>query len=192
MIRDEGGPVAINSEFGWVVTGQTNDTESKLKVSSVNLLIEEHGSSTPFPFQLREETDLSKCLNRFWEIESMGIQEPNEEKSTDKEFLKNIQYLEDEERYEVNLPWKADVIPKSNSYGLCLKRLHQLKSRLGKDKPLLQEYDKIIKDQEKMGIIDPVIVQDETSYFLPHHGVIREDKETTKLQVVFDGSAKST
>ena len=192
MIRDEGGPVAINTEFGWVVTGQTNDTESKSKVSSVNLLIEEHGSSTPFPFQLREETDLSKCLNRFWEIESMGIQEPNEEKSTDKEFLKNIQYLEDEERYEVNLPWKADVIPKSNSYGLCLKRLHQLKSRLDKDKPLLQEYDKIIKDQEKMGIIDPVIVQDETSYFLPHHGVIREDKETTKLRVVFDGSAKST
>ena len=122
----------------------------------------------------------------------MGIQEPNEEKSTDKEFLKTIQYLEDEERYEVNLPWKADVIPKSNSYGLFLKRLHQLKSRLDKDKPLLQEYDKIIKDQEKMGIIDPVVVQDETSYFLPHRGVIPEDKETTKLRVVFDGSAKST
>ena len=30
----------------------------------------------------------------------------------------------------------------------------------------------------------------EGSYFLHHHGVIREDKETTKLHVVFDGSAK--
>ena len=157
MIRGEGGLVAINSEFGWVVTGLTNDAESKSKVSSLNLLIEERGSSTQ--------------LNRFWEIESMGIQESNEEESTDKEFLKNIQYLEDEERYEVNLPCK---------------------SRLDKDKPLLQEYDKIIKDLEKMGIIDPMIVQDKTSYFLPHHGVIREDKETTKLRVVFDGSAKST
>lgn len=27
-------------------------------------------------------------------------------------------------------------------------------------------------------------------HFLPHHGMIREDKETTKLRVVFDGSAK--
>jgi len=27
---------------------------------------------------------------------------------------------------------------------------------------------------------------------LPHHGVTREDKETTKLHIVFDGSAKDT
>ena len=27
-------------------------------------------------------------------------------------------------------------------------------------------------------------------HFLPHHGVIHEDKETTKLRVGFDGSAK--
>ena len=31
---------------------------------------------------------------------------------------------------------------------------------------------------------------DEETYYLPHHGVIRSDKETTKLQVVFNGSAK--
>jgi hypothetical protein len=92
----------------------------------------------------------------------------------------------------VNLPWKTDVIPRSSSYGLCLKHLHQLKSRLDKDKLVLQEYDRIIKDQEKMGIIDSVTGPDETSYYLPHHGVIREDKETAKLRVVFDGSAKGT
>ena len=28
-------------------------------------------------------------------------------------------------------------------------------------------------------------------HFLPHHGVLREDKSTTKLRVAFDGSAKS-
>ena len=27
-------------------------------------------------------------------------------------------------------------------------------------------------------------------HFLPHHGVICKDKETTKLRVIFDGSAK--
>ena len=25
---------------------------------------------------------------------------------------------------------------------------------------------------------------------MPHHGVVREDKQTTKLRLVFDGSAK--
>ena len=28
-------------------------------------------------------------------------------------------------------------------------------------------------------------------HFLPHHGIVRTDKDTTKLRIVFDGSAKS-
>ena len=28
MVRGESGPVAVNSDFGWVVTGPTSDTES--------------------------------------------------------------------------------------------------------------------------------------------------------------------
>ena len=43
-----------------------------------------------------------------------------------------------------------------------------------------------------MGIIEPVVVSDDTSNFLPHHSVPREDKETTRLREVFDGSAKAT
>ena len=73
---------------------------------------------------------------------------------------------------------------------MCLKRLHQLKSRLDKDKQLLEQHDDIFKDQEKSGIIDSVVEPGETSHYLPHHGVIRQDKKTTKLRVVFDGSAK--
>ena len=30
----------------------------------------------------------------------------------------------------------------------------------------------------------------EGAHFLPHHGVLREDRETTKLRIVFDGSAR--
>ncbi|CAB4038631.1 Hypothetical predicted protein, partial [Paramuricea clavata] len=148
MVRDESGPVAINSDFGWVVAGPTSDTESCSKVSGVHLLIEEQCSLlTPSSFALREdESELSKCLSQFWEIESMGI---NEEKVTKEEFLKDIRCLENEARYEVSLPWKNESIPKSNGYGMCLKRLHQLKSRLDKDKQLLEQYDNIFKDQEK-------------------------------------------
>ncbi|XP_046864671.1 uncharacterized protein LOC124459195 [Xenia sp. Carnegie-2017] len=170
IIRSEGGPVVINSEFGWIITGQMNDGEANSKFSNVNLIIEDYSFSKEFPLDKRE-LKLHECLKRFWEIESMGIKESNE--SQDQEFLKNIQYLEDEGRYEVNLPWKGEYIPKSDCYGMCLKRLHQLKSRLDKDNPLLQEYDTIIKDQVKGGIIDPVLGAHETGYFLPHHGVPR-------------------
>ncbi|CAB4022781.1 Hypothetical predicted protein [Paramuricea clavata] len=84
----------------------------------------------------------------------MGI---NEEEVTQEEFLKDILYLDNEARYEVSLPWKNESIPKSNGYGMCLKRLHQLKSRLDKDKQLLEQYDDIFKDQENSGIVDSEI-----------------------------------
>jgi len=29
-------------------------------------------------------------------------------------------------------------------------------------------------------------------HYLPHHGVVRPDKQTTKLRMVYDGSAKTT
>ena len=31
----------------------------------------------------------------------------------------------------------------------------------------------------------------EGAHFVPHHGVLREDRETTKLRIVFDGSARA-
>lgn len=34
-------------------------------------------------------------------------------------------------------------------------------------------------------------VDEEINYWFPHHGVLNENSETTKLRVVFDGSAKT-
>ena len=33
---------------------------------------------------------------------------------------------------------------------------------------------------------------DNKVHYLPHHGVVREDKDTTKLRVVYDASSKSS
>ena len=31
----------------------------------------------------------------------------------------------------------------------------------------------------------------EGAHFLPHHGALREDRETTKMRIVFDGPARA-
>ena len=74
--------------------------------------------------------------------------------------------------------------------GLLDTGLSQLQSRLKKDKALFRDYDHIIREQEREGIVEQTIINENDGYFLPHHGVIRQDKETTKLRIVFDGSAK--
>ena len=56
------------------------------------------------------------------------------------------------------------------------------------------EYDKAIREQLSSGIVervlDPAVVSGERVHYLPHHAVIRCDKETTKLRVVYDSSAR--
>ena len=110
------------------------------------------------------------------------------------EFLESIHFNENEGRYEVGQPWKEGLVPASNEYELCVTRLRQLHSRLKKNKKLLRDYDNVIRDQVKSGIIEVVPEHNYDQapmHFLPHHGVIWSDRETTKLRVVFHGSAKS-
>ena len=69
-----------------------------------------------------------------------------------------------------------------------------LKARLKKDEKLLQEYDSIFKAQLEAGIIELVPKDEEHfegAHFLLHHGVLREYRETEKLRIVFDDSARA-
>ena len=66
----------------------------------------------------------------------------------------------------------------------------------------MNEYDHIIQDQLSRGIIErmpesqvtfghPQQIQSMVHY-LPHHGVMRQDHTSTKLRIVYNGSARST
>ena len=76
---------------------------------------------------------------------------------------------------------------------MSLKRLFGLLRR--SDPSLLKEYNDVIMDQLNRGIVEmvkePNLSQNhDEPHYIPHHAVIRRDKETTKLRIVFDGSAK--
>ena len=99
------------------------------------------------------------------------------------EFLHEIEFKEG--RYEIGLPWKQiDDKPLPNDFQLSLDRLNSLYSRLEKDPEILAECTRIIDEQIKLGIVEYV-------HFLPHFAVIRKDRETTRLRIVFDGSART-
>ena len=130
-------------------------------------------------------------LRRFWELESLGI---TEESNT----IDSLAFPQDTKfdwtlgRYMVDLPWRHGCWPQSNGFSQCLERLKRLRARLQDDSQLLKEYDDIFKKQLEDNIIERVETNeyDVRYHYLPHHGVIREDKQTTRLRIVFDGSAK--
>ena len=142
---------------------------------------------------------LIHSLKGFWEIEAVGITDTLAVQSSTDQFLDHITFTGD--RYEVSLPWKEGPLNFSDHYILSLHRLRSLHRSLLKDPLILNEYDRILQEQLSKGIIERVPESQGMSnypqqtcnmiHYLPHHGIVRQDHSTTKLQIVYDGSAKS-
>ena len=135
---------------------------------------------------------LDERLKMLWELETLGIKE--DETSVYDNFINSIQLRDG--RYCVKLPWKDPYCTLPSNYDLCQKRLHGLLRRLKQDTRLLKEYDGVIREQLTKGIVEVVgdlsPQEHKRIHYLPHHAVIREEKQTTKLRIVYDASAKST
>ena len=131
-------------------------------------------------------------MKKFWELESIGVL-ANEASMHDK-FLDTIHKRDG--RYEVSLPWKEHDPLLPDNYEVAVSRLNSVLKRLRRNPELFTEYNRIIEEQSSKGIISEVDSNSEITvgrlHYLPHHPVIREDKQTTKVRIVYDASAKST
>ncbi|XP_044184801.1 uncharacterized protein LOC122964943 [Acropora millepora] len=190
-IKGDQGPTAVYSKFGWLLSGPMHDHSSSGVVSS-NLIIS-GGSDDMFGEQ---DNELVESLKKFWETESIGIISEDQLRQDDKR-KPDIHF--NGHNYEIGLPWKEDLQPSTNSYRLSESRLRSLHFKMKRDPELLRDYDRIIREQEQAGIVERVPEEDKPSnvdrgqvYFSPHHAVIRKDRETTKVRIVYDGSAKSS
>ena len=76
-----------------------------------------------------------------------------------------------------------------DNFQLCMQRLKKFKNRLTLEN-LVQKYDGQNKIIEKVPF-DEVPKNPGPDHYLPHRPVLREDKETTKIRAVFDGSCAS-
>ena len=93
----------------------------------------------------------------------------------------------------MKLPFKENHSVIHDHFFLCKKRLCNTFTRMKRNPECSKQYDNIFKQQLKTGIIEEVNkegVVGETRY-IPHHPVIRKDKTTTKVRIVFDASTSS-
>ena len=58
---------------------------------------------------------------------------------------------------------------------------------------LLRLYDKVFREQKDLDIIEEAAHSTSVGncHYLPHHAVLREGNETTKMRIVFDAFSKS-
>lgn len=92
--------------------------------------------------------------------------------------------------YETKLPWKGNHPTLPTNEAGSNRRLDQLICKLEQNGQY-EEYDSIIQNQLQEGIVEPA---PETPtgkvFYIPHKGVNRENAESTKLQIVYDASAR--
>ena len=183
--RGTAGPVAIETKLGLVLSGPADISSRTDELHS--LVMHTLPISAPIP----EMQTLDNTIRSFWELESFGI--PSTDRSLYNELRDTIVFRN--RRYEVQLPWKKPRQDLPNNYDLNLKRLNGLLRRLKHEPDILAEYHTVIKTQLQQGIMEPIENQLSVDipevHYLPHHAVVRRDKTTTKLRVVYDASARN-
>ena len=182
--RGASGPVAIDTRLGWVLSGPTSFPTREQPSSG---LVTHTLRVDALP---QDVTTSDRWLKAFWELESFGV--PDSDHSVYDKFQGTVQFKNG--RYEVALPWKDSHRILPDNYQLSLNRLDGLLRRLQQDNDILREYDSVIKTQIQQGIVEIVEQSEQTDaerfHYLPHHAVVRRDKDTTKLRIVYDASSK--
>ena len=144
-----------------------------------------------------EEVNLNKMLltqvhrddnEQLCRVDVLGLQNnaTGDKQNVYSEFKEHLSRSE-EGWYETGLPWKGNhpSFP-SNKTG-SLRRLDSLVRKLEKQ-DIIEEYDKVVKDQLDKGIVEEVDKETQNrEFYLPHKAVIRD---TTKLRIVYGGSAR--
>ena len=183
MRGPEGFPVAQNTKFGWILSGQipselSTDSNQPRNMVSMHVQFSENDKSKKFS-ELEAEPSDKKYLT--------------EEEQSCETIFDNTTTRDDTGRYVVKLPFRNEdpQYRYGNSQIIAAGRLKLLEKKLKRDPILKQRYSDVISEYIEMGhmeVITPEERESQGSVYLPHHAVIREDKTTTKVRVVFDAS----
>jgi transposase InsO family protein len=186
--RGKEGPVAVCSKLGWLLSGrldlpnQTNYSTNTATVHVMKVSVLEQDSDP-----------LMSEVRKFWEVESAGIIS-YQDTNVYQDFLDTIKYTG--RSYEVSLPWKQNHAVLPDNYSMCVSRLTSVLRRLRTNPELLAKYDLVMSEQLAEGIVEEVPDDEVESceagmrHYVSHHPVIREEKTTTKLRIVYDASAR--
>ena len=184
---DNDGLVAQQTVFGWILSGivsATGDGNDQSAVTSTQLLC------------LNDLSD--EHLKALWDLDTIGIKETSESLMMDpvhSKFLETVSF--ENSRYQVELPFNDNASRLLDNVKQAHARLNILNKKLEKDPPLKQRYSDVFSELESLGIIEEVPeidIQrqsaDNSTFYMPHRPIVKEDRVSTKVRPVFDASAK--
>ena len=181
-------PMAQATQFGWVISGPA---------------IRKHQSTRPVPAhhsQLQSSTDehLDELITHFWFQEKIpgdeDLSPTEQEQKVQQHYTDTTVYASPKCRYKVTLPRNPDSLPlgESKNQAIC-RYLSNEKSIIKRN--IWQPFQQVVQGYLDLGhaeLIPELEATPAEQFYLPMHAVFKETSSSTKLRVVFDGSATTS
>ena len=177
--------VARRSPLGWVIFG-SNAKDVMPEIKQVSLV------------SLVSPVDLTD----FWRTESMGVSvspctwEASKLSAQEREEMKIIEESAKLQgnKWIMKYPWKRDPSCLPNNYPQVRKKLETIERRLMKHPENAASYDNQIKEMEEMQFarkLTPKEIEEWKGpvHYVAHHAVLRPEKKSTPVRIVFNSSA---
>ncbi|XP_046431027.1 uncharacterized protein LOC124184894 [Neodiprion fabricii] len=183
---DRQSPIAQQTALGWILSGSIPSQDPHQKRGSA------------YGFQCSVNHELLSLLQRFWlQEETTSNRETllSEEDSQCEQHFVETHSRSPEGRYIVRIPLKQPPDNPGDSRRSALFALSRQEKQFEADPARKTAYSDFLAEYEKLGHMTLVPNPDQASgrvFYLPHHAVVRDNSTTTKIQVVFNGSALTT
>ena len=180
-------PGAQATIFGWAITGSARSTEIGIPVIPACHLQQ----TKTIPWEEHAET-----VHNFWMSED--TQDPRKPPSEVEEYVEqhyttHVTYSASDKRYQVAVPRDPECPPLGQSRPQAVQRFFSNErsiERKGVDKDFNEQVQGYI-DMEHAEKVPPEDL-DLPHYYMPMHSVTKSSSTSTKLRVVFDGSAATS
>nr|XP_012234631.1 PREDICTED: uncharacterized protein LOC105679278 [Linepithema humile] len=176
-------PIAQSTTLGWIISGPTGKEVSHRRLQS---------------YHISCDKELCLLMQRFWELESVPTAHRSSLTPEEQECEKHFQDTHSRDsrgRYVVKLPFKKSVERLGDSRHKAALLHNKLIRRCAKDQKYAQTYTEFMSEYQRLGHMRQVpdsLAEPSYAYYLPHHGIWKENSLTTKLRVVFNGSSPTT
>lgn len=178
-----GSPIAQNTTLGWILIGKIFNTDNQ-----------------PIPtreiFSYHSESIICDQLRKFWELEEVGdVKKPSKNDELCESHYLQTHIRQNNGRYTVDLPFNTENCKPplfGNSKRQAYIRLCQIEKRLNSNPDLKSQYQSFMNEYIQLGHMKPVDTPATSSFYLPHHAIVKLCSSSTKLRVVFDASAKDS
>lgn len=195
-------PILQATQLGWIISG--------------NVLLQHVSANHVGVTHFSRDGSLEQLISKFWEIEAVKPKSKDSLLSPSERFCEEYfsETIRNDEtgRYIVSIPFNQNISRLGSSRKQAYERLLALERRFIKDPNLQREYSKFMQEYCDLGHMSKVqasflnetaqeqIIRTSESfqdlsqvppYYMPHHAILKPDSTSTKLRVVFDGSAKS-